>query len=68
VSAVISLVSIATPLLLTAWSVRHFVCAAEVEVDAVALGVTLFLLTAVPVWLCTPLTALAHDLTNRVAP
>ncbi len=67
-TAVISLVSIVTLPILTAWSVHHFMGTDAPPVDVAALGVTMFLLTAVPVALGMALTALAPDLTARIAP
>ena len=67
-TAVISLVSIVTLPILTALSVRHFMGAEAPEVNVTALGITMFLLTAVPVGLGMLLTRLAPDLTERLAP
>ena len=67
-TAVISLLSIVTLPVLTAWSVRHFMGADAPEVDVAALGITMFLLTAVPVGLGMVLTAVAPTLTDRIAP
>ncbi|MEY8837528.1 bile acid:sodium symporter family protein [Cribrihabitans sp. XS_ASV171] len=67
-TAIISLVSIVTLPILTAWSVRHFMGEDAPPVDVAALGVTMFLLTAVPVALGMVLTALAPKLTERIAP
>lgn len=67
-TAVISLVSIVTLPVLTALSVNHFMGEAAPEIDVTALGVTMFLLTAVPVGLGMALTALAPETTARIAP
>lgn len=67
-TAVISLVSIVTLPLLTAWSVLHFMGAEAPPVDVTTLGVQMFLLTAVPVGLGMALTRFAPDLTQRIAP
>lgn len=67
-TAVISLVSIVTLPILTALSVRHFMGAEAPEVNVTALGITMFLLTAVPVALGMGLTALAPRIVARVAP
>lgn len=67
-TAVISLVSIVTLPLLTALSVRYFMGADAPPIDVTALGVTMFLLTAVPVGLGMTLTRFAPVFTARVAP
>ncbi|WP_254919067.1 bile acid:sodium symporter family protein [Oceanicola sp. 22II-s10i] len=67
-TAVISLVSIVTLPVLTALSVRHFMGSEAPEVDVTALGVTMFLLTAVPVGLGMLLTRLAPAATVRITP
>lgn len=67
-TAVISLVSIVTLPILTAWSVSFFMGAEAPEVDVLALGLTMFLLTAVPVGLGMVLTAVSPNLTDRIAP
>lgn len=59
-TAVTSLVSIVTVPLLVAWAARHFLGEAAPEVNIVGLGLTMFLLTAVPVGL--------GMLVTRVAP
>lgn len=67
-TAVISLVSIVTLPILTALSVRHFMGADAPPIDVASLGVTMFLLTAVPVGMGILLTRLAPDFTARIAP
>jgi BASS family bile acid:Na+ symporter len=67
-TAVISLVSIVTLPVLTALSVRHFMGAEAPPVNVTTLGVTMFLLTAVPVGLGMLLTWVAPGLTERIAP
>ncbi len=67
-TAVISLVSILTLPVLTALSVRYFMGADAPPIDVTALGVTMFLLTAVPVGLGMALTRLAPAFTARLAP
>ncbi len=67
-TAVISLVSIVTLPLLTAWSVRYFMGAAAPEVNVAMLGVTMFLLTAVPVGVGMVVTALTPEVAERIAP
>ena len=67
-TAVISLVSIVTLPVLTALSVRYFMGADAPPIDVTALGVTMFLLTAVPVGLGMALTRFAPRFTARLAP
>ena len=67
-TAVISLLSILTLPLLTALSVQYFMGADAPLVNVTALGVTMFLLTAVPVGLGMALTAAAPALTAKLAP
>ena len=67
-TAVISLVSILTLPVLVALSVRYFMGADAPPIDVTALGVTMFLLTAVPVGLGMALTWLAPNVTARIAP
>ncbi|MBW8640098.1 bile acid:sodium symporter [Hoeflea sp. WL0058] len=67
-TAVISLVSIVTLPVLTALSVRHFMGAEAPEVNVTALGLTMFLLTAVPVALGMGLTRIAPVLTDKIGP
>lgn len=50
-TAVISLLSILTVPVLTAWSVRHFMGAAAPEITVTSLSVAVFLITTVPVLL-----------------
>lgn len=48
-TAVISLLSIATVPVIAAWSVQHFMGSAAPKVDITSLGVAMFLITALPV-------------------
>lgn len=67
-TAVISLLSIITMPILAALSVRYFMGADAPPVDVTALGVSMFLLTAVPVALGMALTGAAPQLVARIAP
>ncbi|MCB1357317.1 MAG: bile acid:sodium symporter family protein [Maritimibacter sp.] len=67
-TAVISLVSIVTLPVLTALSVRFFMGSDAPPIDVTALGVTMFLLTAVPVGLGMALTRLTPAIAARAAP
>ena len=67
-TAVVSLISILTLPVLTALSVNHFMGADAPTIDITKLGVTMFLLTAVPVGLGMAVTALAPKLTATAAP
>ena len=67
-TAVISLVSIVTLPVLTALSVRYFMGSEAPPVSVRALGITMFLLTAVPVGLGMLVTRLAPGPTERIAP
>ncbi|MEM6940911.1 MAG: bile acid:sodium symporter family protein [Pseudomonadota bacterium] len=67
-TAVISLLSVVTLPLLTSLSVKYFMGADAPPVNVTSLGVTMFLLTVVPVCLGMLLTAVAPTLTARIAP
>lgn len=67
-TAVISLVSIVTVPLLVAWAVQHFMGAEAPPIDVTRLGVSMFLLTAVPVALGMVTTWLAPRFVERFAP
>jgi BASS family bile acid:Na+ symporter len=67
-TAVVSLISILTMPVLTALSVNHFMGEDAPAVDITKLGVTMFLLTAVPVGLGMVLTAIVPKLTAAIAP
>ena len=56
-TAVVSLASIITVPILVALSVGHFVCVDAAEVNVTRLGISMFLITAVPVFLGMLLTA-----------
>ena len=66
-TAITSLVSIVTVPLLVAMSVEHFMGLDGPEVDIVGLGITMFLITAVPVALGMLLTARKPDLVERIS-
>ena len=67
-TAVISLTSIITMPILAALSVSYFMGADAPPVDVTALGVSMFLLTAVPVAIGMLLTRFAPDFVARLAP
>lgn len=67
-TAVVSLISILTLPVLTALSVNHFMGSEAPQVDITRLGVTMFLLTAVPVGFGMALTAIAPGLTAAIGP
>ena len=67
-TAVVSLLSVVTVPLLVAFAVGHFMGDAAPEVDVAALGIQMFLLTAVPVGLGVLLRALASDFAVRFEP
>ena len=67
-TAVVSLLSVVTVPLLVAFAVGHFMGDAAEEVDVAALGIQMFLLTAVPVGLGVLLRALASDFAVRFEP
>lgn len=64
-TAVTSLLSIVTVPLLVAWSARHFLGSAAPEVNIVGLGLTMFLLTALPVGVGMLVTRLAPGFVAR---
>jgi BASS family bile acid:Na+ symporter len=66
-TAVISLLSIITVPIMAAFSVCYFMGAEAPPVDVTALGVSMFLLTAVPVGLGMLLTRLAPNLVTTIA-
>ena len=66
-TAVTSLLSIVTVPLLAALSVRHFMGADGPEVNVTALGIKMFLLTAVPVGLGMLLTAKAPKIVETIS-
>ncbi len=66
-TAVTSLLSIVTVPLLVALSVKHFMGVEGPEVDVTALGIKMFLLTAVPVGLGMLLTAKAPGVVERIS-
>ena len=67
-TAVTSLISIFTVPVLVALSVRHFMGENAPAVDVTKLGVTMFLITAVPVAIGMSLTASSPRLVERIAP
>lgn len=67
-TAVISLLSIVTVPIMAAFSVKYFMGAEAPEVNVVSLGVSMFLLTAVPVGLGMLLTKVAPGLVATIAP
>lgn len=67
-TAITSLLSIITVPILVALSVSHFMGDSGPEVDTTRLGITMFLLTAVPVALGMTLTAKSPALVDRIAP
>lgn len=66
-TAVTSLLSIVTVPLLVALSVKHFMGVEGPEVNVTALGIKMFLLTAVPVGLGMLLTAKAPDVVEKIS-
>ena len=67
-TAITSLLSILTVPLLVAFSVNHFVGEDAPAVDVTRLGLTMFLVTAVPVAIGMTLTKSCPALTERIAP
>lgn len=67
-TAVISLLSIVTMPLMAAFSVRYFMGAEAPPVNVTALGLSMFLLTAVPVGLGMLLTRITPDFVARLSP
>jgi len=67
-TAITSLLSILTVPLLVAFSVNHFVGEDAPAVDVTRLGLTMFLVTAVPVAIGMTLTKRCPALTERIAP
>lgn len=67
-TAVTSLLSILTVPFLVAFSVRYFMGDSGPRVDTIKLGMTMFLITAVPVAIGMALTAKAPALVKRMAP
>lgn len=67
-TAITSLLSIITVPFLVAYSVAHFVGDSGPSVDTTKLGLTMFLLTAVPVGIGMALTAKNPSLVDRIAP
>ena len=66
-TAITSLVSIITVPVLVALSVRHFMGVDGPEVDIASLGITMFLITAVPVALGMLLTATAPSVVKNIS-
>ncbi len=66
-TAITSLVSIVTVPILVALSVRHFMGVNGPEVNIVSLGITMFLITAVPVALGMLLTATAPKMVEKIS-
>ena len=66
-TAITSLVSIVTVPVLVALSVRHFMGVDGPEVDIASLGITMFLITAVPVALGMLVTATAPEMTKKIS-
>ena len=66
-TAITSLVSIVTVPVLVALSVRHFMGVDCPEVDIASLGITMFLITAVPVALGMLVTATAPEMTKKIS-
>jgi len=66
-TAVTSLLSIVTVPLLVALSVKHFMGVDGPEVNVTALGIKMFLLTAVPVGIGMLLTAKAPDIVEKIS-
>jgi len=67
-TAITSLLSILTVPLLVAFSVNHFMGADGPPVDVTRLGLTMFLITAVPVAIGMALTAKSPALVEKIAP
>ena len=67
-TAVTSLLSILTVPLLVAFSVNHFMGEEGPTVDVTKLGITMFLITAVPVVIGMMLTARSPELVEKIAP
>jgi len=67
-TAITSLLSILTVPLLIAWSVAHFMGADTPGIETTRLGLTMFLLTAVPVALGMVLTSKSPSLVAELAP
>ena len=67
-TAVTSLLSIVTVPFLAALSVSHFMGDSGPKVDTTKLGITMFLITAVPVAIGMALTAKSPALVNKIAP
>ena len=67
-TAITSLLSILTVPLLVAFSVNHFMGADGPPVDVARLGLTMFLITAVPVAIGMALTAKSPALVEQIAP
>ena len=67
-TAITSLLSILTVPLLVAFSVNHFIGEDAPAVDVTRLGLTMFLVTAVPVAIGMTLTKRCPALTERIAP
>jgi len=67
-TALISLCSIVTVPLLMGWTVRHFMGDAAPQVSALGLGLSMFLITAVPVALGMILRARAPHFSERIEP
>lgn len=67
-TAVTSLLSIITVPILAALSVNHFMGDSAPKVDTTKLGITMFLITAVPVALGMVFTAKSPALVNRISP
>lgn len=67
-TATTSLLSIITVPLMVAWSVSHFMGESGPAVDVTKLGITMFLITAVPVALGMTLTAKSPTFVTRFAP
>ncbi|MEM7386818.1 MAG: bile acid:sodium symporter [Verrucomicrobiota bacterium] len=67
-TAVTSLLSVVTVPILVALAVRHFMGDTAPAVNVTKLGLTMFLLTVVPVGIGMLLTAFAPGLTARIAP
>ena len=65
-TAVISLLSIATVPILAAWSIRHFMGEAAPEVSIGGLAVAMFLITTLPVCIGVSLRHFAKELADRI--
>ncbi|THH35820.1 bile acid:sodium symporter family protein [Aliishimia ponticola] len=67
-TAVVSLLSVLTVPALAAWAVLHFIGTEAPRVSAVSLGVTMFLITTLPVALGVALRHFASGITQRIEP